>query len=857
MADAVDPLPDRISSQTGPIPAFAAQGLALRCVVGEHQRYGVGQMKGRSRKSGIDRRPQTVVGATISAILASVASGQERSAPMLEEVTVTATRREQSVLEIPLNISVTSGEDLQRLAVRDISGIANHVPGLVVTDSGVRSNGTNSSFIIRGINAGAVGGGGFQDLLSSSVSTYIDETPMFANLRLTDVARVEVLRGPQGTLYGAGSVGGTLRLIQNLPNTKQTEFKVSAEGGTLAHSDDLDYRVDTLVNLPISDRFALRLSAGYEQLAGFIDARSSVVVDANRVPVLANPADPVGSTFKTEQIKDLDSSRTWFVRGAALYDFSDTTRLVVSYQHQDERADGFSSQQLKSQEYTMGRRVTDEPSLRKVDLVSATATVDLGFATLTSATGYFEQGEDAVTDGSIFPIIFAPYYGYYPRITLPSFNEFNTKSLTQEFRLVSNGDDSWKWTVGAYYRDLKATAYQQQMLKGIADWSELPGSGAAFGFPKFGDFQEYLGLLRASQVRPKDLASKFDRKVDFEDKALFGELTYQITDDWSVTAGARVFWQKNSQDLLVELPFFGPLVSADGNIFGRNRDVSAASFDDQIFKFNTAYQLSDDTLLYATFAEGFRAGGANSYPVGTCAFCDPPNFLTYQPDTATNYEIGIKGRVSDALQYAVSVYRIDWDDIQFETAAASTSPIIVNGGTARSQGAELELLWAPAAGTMVTAGYSYTNAELTQDVRLPVGGQLAPGAGFKGNRLPGVSEQQFSGSFDQRWSMTGGRALLLNLNAAYRSDFPNRLSPRAADYRLFDGFWTVNASFGVELSENLQVLLYGRNLTDEKGISAYANPTFTGAGGAKPPPEYRSESLRRPRTLGLRVAWQF
>ena len=801
-------------------------------------------------------RPPSLVAAAIAAILASNAQGQERGAQGLEEVVVTATRREQSVLEIPINISVTSGEDLQRLAVRDLAGIANHVPGLVVTDGGVRSNGTNNSFIIRGINAGGVGGGGFQNLLTPSVSTYVDETPMFANLRLTDIARVEVLRGPQGTLYGAGSVGGTLRLIQNQPDTRDTAFRVTAEGGTLAHSDDLDYRVDVLANLPISDRAAVRFSAGYEQLAGFIDARSSVVVDANRVPVLANPANPVGSGFRTEQIKDLDSSETWFARVSGLFEFSDSARIVLAYQHQDEKSGGFSSQQLNSIEYTMGRRVADEPSHRKVDLVSATATVDLGFATLTSATGYFEQGEDAVTDGSIFPIIYAPYYGYYPRITLPSFNDFSSESLTQELRLVSNGEGALSWTVGAYYQDLETKAYQQQLLKGIADWSELPGTG--FGpFPRFGDVQEYFGLLRPSAIRPKDMASITDRTVKFEDKALFGEITYRITDAWSVTGGARVFWQKTSQDLLVELPFFGPLVSSDGNIFGRNRNANAISFDDQIFKLNTSYQLSDDTLLYATVAEGFRAGGANSYPVGTCAFCDPADFLTFDPDTATNFEIGVKGRLSGSLQYSASVYRIDWDEIQFETASASTSAIIVNGGKARSQGAELEMLWAPTDGTMLTAGYSYTDAELTEDVLLPVGGQLAPGAGFKGDRLPGVSKHQFTGSVDQRWPIAGGRALLLHLDAAYRSDFPNRLSTRARDYRIFDEFWILNASIGVELSENLQLQLYGRNLTDEKGISSYNNPTFTGAGGARPPPEYSSESLRRPRTLGLRVSWQF
>ena len=138
---------------------------------------------------------------------------------------------------------------------------------------------------------------------------------------------------------------------------------------------------------------------------------------------------------------------------------------------------------------------------------------------------------------------------------------------------------------------------------------------------------------------------------------------------------------------------------------------------------------------------------------------------------------------------------------------------------------------------MLTAGYSYTDAELTEDVLLPVGGALAPGAGFKGDRLPGVSKHQLTGSLDQRWPMAGGRALLFHLDAAYRSDFPNRLSAATANYRLFDAFWVLNASIGMALSEGLEVQLYARNLTDEKGISSYVKPTFTGPAGP-PPPAY-------------------
>ncbi|MCZ8132717.1 MAG: TonB-dependent receptor [Steroidobacteraceae bacterium] len=811
----------------------------------------------RPRPGGVPGlRAQTVLAAAIGGILASAAAGQERSAsPALEEVVVTATRRAESVLEIPLNISVATGETLERLAVRDLTGIATAVPGLVATDQGVRNNGTNNSFIIRGVNATSIGLGSFQNLIAPAVSTYVDETPLFANLRLTDIDRVEVLRGPQGTLYGAGSVGGTIRLIQAAPSTEATEFRVTAEGGTVEESDDYDYRADFVANVPISERFAVRVSGGYEQLAGFIDATRAVAVDGNGVPLLANPADPVGSTFVTRSLEDVDSSSTWFVRASARYDFNDRAKLVLAYQHQDEKAEAFSARQLGTRGYTIGKRIVDEPSDRKVDFVSATATVDLGFATLTSATGYFEQGEASVTDASTFPIAFAQYYGYYPRIALLSTQDFDVESLTQEFRLVSSGDGAWQWTAGAFIQDLRSRVFQVQQLKGIADWSELPGTG--FGpFPRFGDVQEYFGFLRPSQIQPRDMTYLTERDVKFEDKSLFGEVTYNITEAWTVTGGVRVFWQDTSQDLLAELPYFGPIVAADGNIFGRNRDFSEAKFDDQIFKFNTAYRLSDQALLYATVSEGFRAGGANSYPVGTCAFCDPPDFLTYLPDTATNYEVGIKGRVGGSLQYSVGVFRIDWKDIQLEASSASANAIIVNGSKAQSEGLELEATWVPLDDLRFTAGYSYVDAKLAADVFLPVGGQLGPGGGSKGDPLPGVSEHQFAGAIDYRWPLGDSRALVLHLNGAYRSEFANRLAADAANYRTFDGFWLFNASIGLELSDNLQVMLYGRNLSNEEGVTAYARPTFSGNAGS-PPPEYSFEFLQRPRALGLRVVWSY
>src|SRR5580700_9520173 len=186
------------------------------------------------------------------------------AAEELQEIVVTATRRNESISDIPYNISAIGAADITNSGVTDLEGLIHMVPGLVSPDLGTRAGSTNNSLIIRGLNASAVNAE-TQQIAAPTVSTYVDETPLFANLKMTDIARVEVLRGPQGTLYGSGSLGGTVRLIHNEPDLSTTELDISTRGSHTGNAANPSEAVDLIGNLPLSDTVAVRASAGYEK----------------------------------------------------------------------------------------------------------------------------------------------------------------------------------------------------------------------------------------------------------------------------------------------------------------------------------------------------------------------------------------------------------------------------------------------------------------------------------------------------------------------------------------------------------------------------------------------------------------
>jgi len=806
---------------------------------------------------------RTHLAVAISGILAAGAQLAPRptvAAEELEEIVVTATRRNESISDIPYNISAIGAADLANAGVTDLDALMHMVPGLAGPDLGTRADNINNSLVIRCLDASPVNVIA-QHLAGPTVSTYIDETPLFVNLKMTDIARVEVLRGPQGTLYGSGSVGGTVRMIHNEPDPTTTEFDVSTRASHTQNAANPSEAIDFIGNLPISDTMAFRGSGGYERLAGFTDAVSVAVLGPGAQPVLSDPSDPVHSGLVFAEHPDVDWSNTWYARAALLWKPADGLKLTWAYQHQTDQSGGYSAVR-PGYEYEQTLYM-DQPGSFQTDLGSFDLSYDLGFATLSSSSSY--TSESSWTQYDITGLIeaLAPYYGNYPRILSPIFSDTTDKAYTEELRFVSKNSGPWDWVGGAYYSHRSQILDQIEPILGFASWSELPGTGSFPGvseppgctvqsascpYPTQGDvIQYYKGGIRPSLDPYPDLAYTLDRRITFSDSALFNETSYHFTDKWQATAGVRIFWQRYEQHLEQTLPICGAFCSQTStNPEGLTDDLQAKSFRSQIFKLNTSYEIAPHTLIYATWSEGFRRGGANALPLGTCAYCEIPALLAYEPDKAYNTEIGIKGSWGRGSSYTFTLYNIDWKDPQIDAyTLVGGFEYVTNGNTARSRGAEAELTLLVSNSTRLELGYSYTDAILTSDFERGIVPDLI---GISGERLPEVSKQQATAALEYAVPINDTREFRARIDASYRSDFWTALpnSPRAVD---LPGFTLVNARAGVGFGKTWRADVFLNNLTNQEAVTAVSPEP----GGV----HNRADFVARPRTIGLEFNYSF
>ena len=292
------------------------------------------------------KKPNLKVKALVSAVAAASSGIPNAYAAELEEIIVTATRRAQTVQEIPYNISVFGGEDLANTGLINADDLLQQIPGVFVSSVGGRTN-INSNLSIRGIMANNPADNSIvQNLAEAPVATYIGDTPIFANIKLTDVNRVELLRGPQGTLYGSGAVGGTIRYLFNKPDHEKFSASISARTSITDDSDELSYSGDIVVNVPLSDKFALRVVGGFEDLGGFIDAQGLYVRDgAGFGGASSGPPTPSGDFLTSGPIiapnqEDTNSSDSWYIRGMLSAELTDNVSALFTYIHQEDTWDG-------------------------------------------------------------------------------------------------------------------------------------------------------------------------------------------------------------------------------------------------------------------------------------------------------------------------------------------------------------------------------------------------------------------------------------------------------------------------------------------------------------------------------------
>jgi outer membrane receptor protein involved in Fe transport len=791
------------------------------------------------------------VALAVAGILAATAAhaedkdGSEASQPVaeLEEVTVTATGRAQSAVDVPYNLSVVTGKDLSDAGISDLAGLSREVPGLTYLDLGPRSNGINNGLIIRGLNGASAGVNDNSPPASdTTVSTYINQTPLFSNLKITDVARVEVLRGPQGTLYGAGSVGGTVRFIFNPPDPTRFSGDVDARISKTEGSGDPSYDVDAILNIPLTDRAAVRISAGYEDRAGVIDAKNLAVYDSAGNPVLANPSDYFGSKGVFTRRPDVDNSNTKYARVSGLWNVTDSLSALLTMQAQFDNAGDFNGVSIHTDELEQTRFRTS-PSHTHTDLYSLELTQDFGFATLTSATSYTRSILDSSSDYTNYALEFQSYYAGFPRITDYTNINYHTNQRSQEFRLISKPGTRWDWVAGAYYSKQEQTANIRTVIPGWSQYVNAPGNPDAVAV--LGPGATYAQLLRTvypDATFDSDSTFSLDKHVKNPQKALYGELTRHLTDRWQITGGVRFFWLNNDRSANQAYPAEGSL----GNFLA----VTNSASHDHIFKLNSSYEFMTSNQVYATYSEGFRQGGANALPL-VGFFASDPALVPYKPDFSKNYEVGVKGQISHRIQYSAAAFLINWKDIQIQIPAPiSGIPTLVNGGTAVSKGIELSANAAITSQLSATLGYTFTDAHLTESFSVRAGYN-----GNDGDRLPGVPRQSILAALDYNQPLSWGNtpsSVDFRVDGNYRSDTNTSLNPSSENFIHLGGF----ANFGASATwrrEAVRVRLFVDNLTNNRGITAADIQNDT-ADLTRPGSIY---FIQRPRTAGIDVGYSF
>jgi outer membrane receptor protein involved in Fe transport len=778
--------------------------------------------------------------------------------PQTEAIVVTATRRSENVNKIPYSITAISGAALQRKGITDLAGLRNSVVGLQAADYGNRAANINNGFIIRGINSEDIGAGEseFPNLAGNTVSNYIDDTPLFVNLKLTDIQRVEILRGPQGTLFGADSVGGTVRTIHNKPSTDGFDYSLDGTISGTDHANQPNTATDVMLNLPITDKFAVRINAGANRDAGFIDDPNAVVYDRpgnlpiNAQPVLQDPANPLASPAKRTTDHGINSDKTWFVRGDGLWKISDDFSAEASYQHQYDQSNGFAYE-FPGTDYVLKRPIALTPSTTLTDVGAITLTGDFGFGTITSSSSYYNVGAHDLYDVTGLDTNAAFYYGGYPRLTVPNYDTLQSDAFSQEVRLVSPKGEHFDYVAGVFYQNSRQDAYSEETVPGFAKWANLPGSGPN-GIGTWADYIEmpspYYMATRPGSLLPPDKVYDFNRQVQFTDLAAFGEATVHLTPHWNVLGGVRVFTENFKQTTVQHLYNAGTAFGSD--VLGTSSGTGGERSQSQIFKASTSYTFADNTLAYLLFSQGFRPAGANAYPIGKCFFCNTADFLSYKPDRSNNYEAGVKGAIGK-FRYTADIYQIDWTTVQVEVSSNAGTPIIVNGNGARSRGVELEGHYNITDALTLSGGYAYTDARLTQAFNL-TGGFYGP----SGSLLPGVSRHQLNFSTDYAPDLLSGHAVNFHLDGSYRSGFANQIEETLSNYRHEPGFALFNASVQADVAPKVQLQLFIHNLFNAKGVTAVSSLAMPGETLADYDAQARFdpvEFVTQPLTVGLKI----
>ena len=797
---------------------------------------------------------------TLAAIGPSSLAAQESNSAVLDEVIVTANKREQLINDVPISIAVLSGQQLDRMGANGLEDYFTSVPGLSLVDRGPGRN----NVIIRGISNDSYGS-------TATSALYFNEVPVseatYPDLHTFDVQRIEVLRGPQGTLYGAGSLGGTVRIITEKPNLDEMTAKIDMTVEDIK-GHDLGSRLNLMLNLPLIDeKLGVRLVGYRHDVAGFYE---------NINQFFAN--DDAGS-------EKLDGGRL-AVRWLPTEKLTiDATAII-----QSRATDGYAAEQSSfavetdkyQQDFASAGAQDDDITVYGFDI-----NLDLDFATLTSATSYVDQERLFLENVNRYTY----YYGYSDAtqdytnegfgpnadifVPVSSLVLNDNQTFAQELRLVSNSSGPLNYTVGLFYSETTTN-----------------GNFVDFMDPKDASHLSALDEAACFFLYDDPCAPSYDPNVAifdnsafgaFEDrltnKSFFGELSYEFSNQWTVIAGFRAF------DLHMETD---------------QPNVEDYDEDDISPKLTVQYNPNDHSMLYATFSEGFRRGEFPSsliradqreelaslldgrlpgeylvgdqptiedvlFPVDNLCGIAYPNFgrQIVESDSLKNYELGGKFTLLESrMQLNATAFYIDWSNQQViqEINCGSGDNFFDNvrgnQGSADIYGVELDLSYQATERFYLNLSVGYMDASLQEDANLiPEGnpftliGAFELPLGSKGDRTPAVPELAWSvsGTYTFPLTISSQSSLdgFVDLSYDHQGDsftkYTEVPAQRSGDYEI------LNLRAGV-VSDAWELSVFIKNATDDDGITYVDIIPLT-----------RGNNITRlqPRTIGMNFSYSF
>jgi outer membrane receptor protein involved in Fe transport len=784
--------------------------------------------------------------------------------PQDEQIIVTATKRSENLQDVPIAITAITTKTLDDLQVDSFDDYARLVPSLSAKTGGTGGSadgpGTNNVYF-RGV---ASGDNANHSASLPSVGTYLDEQPITTitgalDIHIFDIARVEALAGPQGTLYGASSQAGTIRIITNKPDLSRTYGAMNLELNKVAHGD-WGYTGEAFVNLPIASNMAARIVGWYRHDAGYIDnIRGQLSMTENTLQPDPESTDdppaeiptPTGNTLVLDNDdlaeNDYNDVDTYGARAALRIDLNDNWTITPALIGQIQKANGSFAEERGLGDY---ETMQFNPETLKDKWIQAALTVEGKIANfdVTYAGSYMRRQVDSELDYSDYAYFYNELSGYgaywlddagdpvVPNQLIQADDSY--KKMSHELRFASPAENRLRLIAGLFYQRQEHNIEQNYIIPGLGDDLQVPGTDNVW-------FTKQLRVDR--------------------DYAAFGELSFDITPQLTATGGGR--WYKFDNSLKGFFGFgegyafgfegtgvfqcFGPPEVGGSPCTNLDRRIKDTGF---VHRLNLTYKPNEDMLFYATWSRGFRPGGVNRR--GTIA--------PYDPDYLTNYEAGAKVSFARGAHLNVAAYMQDWDDMQVSVLGENGLTVVRNVGKARILGVEADLLLRPVTGLTWSTGVAYNHGTMREDFCFDQEDPDCTDDSLlieKGDKLPLTAAWKGSSQLRYEWALGPDLEAHVQGLATYEGRRKRDLRPGINDiYGDMKAYAEVDLGAGVEKGP-WTADLFVKNLFDVRGQLSkgiQCNEEVCGdAGGDTAIGGKIYTVISRPRTIGLRVGYKF